>query len=134
MKFKDVFKLIMGIHEQCGDKNGWENCREEAKYAYEKFPSYDQWYNHLYTRTDLSDDAKWMFEEQSESFKVLFAIKRDNVLNDKLEPTLQLMKEMGEALEHYEACHYDLRGYPCSHDKTASEALEKYRKFKEGLR
>lgn len=47
---------------------------------------------------------------------------------------MRLIKDMAVALEHYEACHYDLQGYPCSHDKTATEALEKYKKFKERVR
>ncbi len=40
-----------------------------------------------------------------------------------IEELLSICKEQHEALEHYEACHYDLSGRPCAHDKTASEAL-----------
>jgi len=33
-------------------------------------------------------------------------------------------QRLREALEHYESSHYDASGRPCSHDKTASEALK----------
>lgn len=74
-----------------------------------------------------------MSEDVKPQIWIIFKSNDQEAKLIELEPTLQLMKEMGEALEHYEACHYDLRGHPCSHDKTASEALEKYRKFLEGI-
>ena len=36
------------------------------------------------------------------------------------------VEKMREALEHYESAHYCNEGYPCSHDKTAREALKAF--------
>lgn len=59
---------------------------------------------------------------------VLAPIDKFNMKTIELEPTLQLMKEMGDVLNHY----LELRP---NHDDGAKAflVLEKYRKFLEGI-
>lgn len=35
-------------------------------------------------------------------------------------------EKLVRALEHYECSHYETRGFPCAHDKTASNALAEW--------
>ena len=42
-----------------------------------------------------------------------------------------LADALAEALEHYESAHYSDRNEACSGDKTATEALTAYKKFRD---
>ena len=74
MDFKTAFKLILGIHEQCGDHHSWMNCREMLQDDVKRYSSFEEWEKDKHRRTDRSQDDTWMLEEIDASIEVLFAL------------------------------------------------------------
>lgn len=74
MNFKDAFELVNEIHEECGDKNGWRNLREQLSDDTKRFSTYKDWRYNLNMRTDISQDLGWEMECFTGSINVLFAL------------------------------------------------------------
>ena len=83
MNFKQAFKLILGIHEQCGDKYSWMNCKEMLEEDTRKYTSFHDWRQNQYRRTDRSQDQQWMLEEMDASTEVLFSLMFPEQVNPK---------------------------------------------------
>ncbi len=74
MEFKDAFRLILGMHEQCGDHHGWNNLRQQLEVEVSKFKSFQRWQSNIHMRSDLSDDIRFMLEDHDASIEILFKL------------------------------------------------------------
>lgn len=71
--FRTVWNLI-NDPDVYGDQSGndigmrsaWKELYEELFLHYLKTGDYDNWWNKLRTRTDISDDMRWEFENENE--------------------------------------------------------------------
>lgn len=74
LDFKEAFDMIMGIHEECGDRQGWLNQREQLNDDVKHYKSFNHWQENLNRRTNISDDKKWDMECFSGSIAILFLL------------------------------------------------------------
>ncbi|MFV8250222.1 hypothetical protein [Bdellovibrio bacteriovorus] len=74
LDFKTAFKIVMNIHEQCGDHMSWNNCREMVQEDVKRYESFADWESRRHHRTDRSQDQQWMLEEMDASIEAVFAL------------------------------------------------------------